>query len=208
MTTVVIWPTGKTSDEITRKTRNEMRQVRTHTWAPSTSPKLKSSQDLSIRVNPEVTKEVMHHADLWVDGGLHLYLHVCKVVHPSLESSDPFHRALSLVNPITDEPLQRSVPVRVPGRGGSSGLEARLRVTLRGVITTTLMVTRVATPIPSVPLGLLRVSLRCSHGLLCCLHASPPASARWSYEAVVCLSHPIKLQCKTSTRVQSKAWVR
>jgi hypothetical protein len=41
-----------------------MRQVRTHFWAPGTSPKLKSLQDLSIRVNPEVTKEVMHHAGL------------------------------------------------------------------------------------------------------------------------------------------------
>jgi hypothetical protein len=55
---------GKTSDEITGKDGNEMRQVRTHTWAPDTSPKLKSLQDLSIRVNPEVTKEVVHHADL------------------------------------------------------------------------------------------------------------------------------------------------
>jgi hypothetical protein len=52
---------GKTSDEITW---NETRQVRTHTWAPDTSPKLKSLQDLSIRVNPEVTDEVMHHAGL------------------------------------------------------------------------------------------------------------------------------------------------
>jgi hypothetical protein len=41
-----------------------MRQVRTHTWAPDTSSKLKSLQDLSIRVNPEVTKEVLHHAGL------------------------------------------------------------------------------------------------------------------------------------------------
>jgi hypothetical protein len=41
-----------------------MRQVRTHTRAPSTSPKLKSLQDLSIRVNPEVIEEVMHHAGL------------------------------------------------------------------------------------------------------------------------------------------------
>jgi hypothetical protein len=41
-----------------------MRQVMTHTWAPDTSPKLKSLQDLSIRVNPEVTEEVMHHAGL------------------------------------------------------------------------------------------------------------------------------------------------
>jgi hypothetical protein len=39
-----------------------MRQVGTHTWALGTSPKLKSLQDLSIRVNPEVTEEVMHHA--------------------------------------------------------------------------------------------------------------------------------------------------
>jgi hypothetical protein len=42
-----------------------------------------------------------------------------------LESSDPFHHALSLVNPITNVPLQRSVPVRVPGRGEGSGSEAR-----------------------------------------------------------------------------------
>jgi hypothetical protein len=52
-----------------------MRQVRTHTWACGTSPKLKSLQDLSIRVNPEVTEEVVHHACQSVDGGLHLRLH-------------------------------------------------------------------------------------------------------------------------------------
>jgi hypothetical protein len=182
--------------------------VRTHTWAPDTSPKLKSLQDLNIRVNPEVTKEVVHHPGLQVDGGFHLCLNMCKVIHPSLESSDPFHRALSLVNPITDVPMQRSVPVNIPGRGGGSGSEARLRVTMRGVVTTTLMVTRVATPIPSVPLWLLRVSLWCSRGLLCCHHTSSPTSVRWSCEAVVHLSHPIKLQCKTFMRVQSKAWVR
>jgi hypothetical protein len=39
-----------------------MRQVQTHTWAPGTSSKLKSWQDLSIMVNPEVTEEFMHHA--------------------------------------------------------------------------------------------------------------------------------------------------
>jgi hypothetical protein len=55
---------GKTSDEITRKAENKKRQVQTHTRAPGTSPKLKSLQDLSIRVNPKVTKEVMHHAAL------------------------------------------------------------------------------------------------------------------------------------------------
>jgi hypothetical protein len=155
-----------------------------------------------------VTEEVLHHAGLLVDGGLHLHLHVCKVIHPMLESSDPFHHVLNLVNAIIDVPLQRGVPVRVPDRGGGSVSEARLGVTLRGVVTTTLMVTRVATPIPSVPMGLLRVSLRCCCGLLCCLHMSSPVSARWSCEAVARLSHPIKLQCKTFTRVQSKARVR
>jgi hypothetical protein len=55
---------NETSDKITRKTGNETRQERTHTWAPDTSPKLKSLQDLSIRVNPEVTEEVMHHVGL------------------------------------------------------------------------------------------------------------------------------------------------
>jgi hypothetical protein len=79
-----------------------MRQVQTHTWAPATSPKVKSLQDLSVRVNPEVAEEVMHHASLRVDGGLHLHLHACKVIHLMLESSGPFHHMLSLVNPITD----------------------------------------------------------------------------------------------------------
>jgi hypothetical protein len=136
---VVIWPTGKTRDKITEKAVNEMRQVRIHTWAPGTSFKLKSSQDLSIRVNPEVTEEVVHHAGLWLDGGLHLRLHMCKVIHPMLESYDPLHRALSLVNPITNVPLQRSVPVKVPDWGRDSSSEARLRVTVRGVVNTTLM---------------------------------------------------------------------
>jgi hypothetical protein len=126
MTTVVIRSTGKTSDEVTGKARNEMRQVQTHTWAPGTSPKLKSLQDLSIRVNPEMTEEVVHHASLWVNGGLHLRLHMCKVIHLMLESSDPFHCALSLVNPITDLLLRRGIPVRVPGRDGGSVSEARL----------------------------------------------------------------------------------
>jgi hypothetical protein len=125
-----------------------MRQVRTHTWAPGTSPKLKSLQELSIRVNLEVTEEVVHHASLWLDGGLHLHLHMCKVIHPLLESSDPFPSVLSLVNPIIYVPLQRSVPVRVPGRGGGSDSKARLGVIVRGVVTTTLMVTRVPPQYP------------------------------------------------------------
>jgi hypothetical protein len=72
---------------------------------------------------------------------------------------------------------------------------------MRGVVTTTIMVTQVATPIPSVPLELLRVNLWCSGGLLCCLHTSSPVSMRLSYEAVVHLSDLIKLQCKTFTRI-------
>jgi dihydrodipicolinate reductase len=55
---------SETSDKITEKTGNEMRQAMTHTWAPGTSFKLKSLQDLSIRVNFEVTEEVMHHDGL------------------------------------------------------------------------------------------------------------------------------------------------
>jgi hypothetical protein len=113
-----------------------MRQVRTHTCAPGTSPKLKSLQDLSTRVKPEVTEEGRHHDGLWADGGLHLRLHMCKIIHPSHESSDPLHPALSLVSPITSVPLQRSIPVEVPGRGRGSGLEASLGVTMRGVVTT------------------------------------------------------------------------
>jgi hypothetical protein len=201
MATTVVRQMGKTSDEITRKAGNKMSQVRTHTWAPGTSPKLKSLQDLSIRVNSEVTEDVMHHAGLWVNQGLHLHLHVYKVIHLSLKLPDPFHCVLSLVSPIIGVPLQWSIPVGVPGRGGGSGSEARLGVTMRGVVTTTLMVTRVATLIPSVPLGLLRVSLWCSRGLVCCLHASSPVSARWSCEAMVRHSYLIKLQCKTFTSI-------
>jgi hypothetical protein len=66
-----------------------MRQVQPHTMEPGTSPKLKSLQDLSIRVNPEMTEQVMHHAGLRVDGGLHLRLHMCKVIHPMLEHPIP-----------------------------------------------------------------------------------------------------------------------
>jgi hypothetical protein len=136
---------------------------------------------------------------------LHLHLCMCKVIHLMLESSNPFHRTLNLVNPVTDVPLQRSIPVRVPGRGEGSGSEASLRVTVRGLVTTTLMVTRVATSILSVPLGLLRLSLRCSRGLLCYLHMNSLVSARQSFEAMVCLFHPIKLHCKTSQEYSRRA---
>jgi hypothetical protein len=128
-------------------------------------------------------------------------LHVCKVINPLVESFDPFHHTLSLVNPITDVSLQRSVPVKVPGRSGGSSSEARLGVTVTRIVTTTLMVTQVPNPIPSDQLGLLRVSLWCSRGLLCYLHMRSPENARWSSEDVACLLHLIKLQCKTFTRI-------
>jgi hypothetical protein len=56
--------TNETSDKIAGKTGNKMRQARTHTWTPDTSLKVKSLQDLSIRVNPEVTGEVVRHVGL------------------------------------------------------------------------------------------------------------------------------------------------
>jgi hypothetical protein len=56
--------TNEASDKITGKVGNGMTQARTHTWAPDISPNLKSLQDLSIRVNPEVNEEVVHHVGL------------------------------------------------------------------------------------------------------------------------------------------------
>jgi hypothetical protein len=55
---------GKASDEITGKAGNKTREVRTHTWAPDIYPKIKSMQDLSISVNPGVTKDVVHHVGM------------------------------------------------------------------------------------------------------------------------------------------------
>jgi hypothetical protein len=81
-------------------------------------------------------------------------LHMCKVINPLVESFDPCHHTLSLVNPITDVSLQRSVAVKVPGRSGGSSSEARLGVTVTRIVTTTLLVTQVPNPIPSDQLGL------------------------------------------------------
>jgi hypothetical protein len=79
------------------------------------------------------------------------YISVCmyaKSSRPPLESSDPFYHALSLDRPITDIRFQRKVPAEVPSRDGDSSSDVRLGVTVRLVITTTLMVTQVATLIP------------------------------------------------------------
>jgi hypothetical protein len=64
MATAMIRLMGKTNDEITGKSENKMRQVRTHTWAPGTSSMLKSLHGLSTRVNPKVIEEVVHYAGL------------------------------------------------------------------------------------------------------------------------------------------------
>jgi dihydrodipicolinate reductase len=55
---------NETSDKITEKIGNKMRQARTHTRAPDISPKLKSFQVLTIRVNPKVTEVVVNHVGL------------------------------------------------------------------------------------------------------------------------------------------------
>jgi hypothetical protein len=81
---VVIWPTGKTNDEITGKLRTK--------WDKRGLIPRHPAQDLSNKVNPEVTEEVVHHAGMWVNGCLHFYLHSCKVIHPLLESSNHLRR--------------------------------------------------------------------------------------------------------------------
>jgi hypothetical protein len=53
----------------------------THTWALDISPKLKSLQDLSIWVNPKVTKEVVHHAGPKDVGKLFIHSNPLKQVH-------------------------------------------------------------------------------------------------------------------------------
>jgi hypothetical protein len=58
-----------------------MSQARIHTWAPDISPKLKSLQYLSIRFNPEVTEEVVHHV---VCESMDAFISVCMVAKSSI----------------------------------------------------------------------------------------------------------------------------
>jgi hypothetical protein len=73
--------TNETSDKITGKLGMEWDNWGLIPGHPTSPPKLKSLQDLSIRVNLEVTEEVMHHASLWVKGTC---IFVCMVAKSSI----------------------------------------------------------------------------------------------------------------------------
>jgi hypothetical protein len=101
------------------------------------------------------------HQDLWnwgtcgktIGGGcMYLRLHVLELVHLVLDPSNPLHRTFCLVHPVTNIPLERVVRVGELGRGGGSGSVAWTWGTVRIVWTTTLLIPRKATAVPSVPL--------------------------------------------------------
>jgi hypothetical protein len=96
-----------------------------------------------------VIEEIVDHISLSVDGGT-------KLPYRVLESFNPLHHLLYLVRPITNIPLKGVIPIGVPCWGGGPCSTAEPRRTVRLVGTTTLLVLWVTTPIPSVPLGLLR----------------------------------------------------
>jgi hypothetical protein len=95
-----------------------------------------------------------------------------KFPHHAIESSNSLHHPLCLVSPITNIPLKGVIPVGVLCRGRDSCSMAEPGRTMRvvRVRTTAPLVLRVSTLIPSVPLGLLRVSMWFGGVLLCCLH--------------------------------------
>jgi hypothetical protein len=107
---------------------------------PDSTPKLKSLQDLSIRINVKVTEEIVDHIGLWINGGKHLLYRV-------LESSNLLHRPFCLVRLITNIPLNGVIPVRVPRRGGGPCSMTELGRTMRTIGTTALLVLWVTTPI-------------------------------------------------------------
>jgi hypothetical protein len=84
---------NKTSDEMTRKKwgswQTEQPLIPEH---PGYSPNLKSLQDLSIRFEAVVTKEVVDDASLWVDGGTQHHLSAFLSLHCVLDPSDPLHQ--------------------------------------------------------------------------------------------------------------------
>jgi hypothetical protein len=121
------------------------------------------------------------HVSLWVDRGM-------KFPHHVLKSSNSLHSLLCLVNSITKIPLKRVILVRVPCRSEGSCSTTEPGRTMRVVKTTAPLVLRVSTLIPSVPLGLPRVSLWFGGVLLCCLHASTLSCERWAWVAMVHIS--------------------
>jgi hypothetical protein len=59
---------------------------------PDYSSKLKSFQELNIRFEAMVTKEVVDDVGLWVDGGTQHRLSVSLSLHRVLDPSDPLHQ--------------------------------------------------------------------------------------------------------------------
>jgi hypothetical protein len=145
---------------------------------PGSFAKLKYLQDLSVRIKTKVAEEVVDDVSLGVDGGAQLRSNSHILLQCVLDQSDPLHRLLCLVCLITATPLERVLPVWVACRGGGPCSVADPGRIVRVLGTTALLVLRVTTPIPNVPLGLLRGILWCNGGLLCCLQASTSTSAR------------------------------
>jgi hypothetical protein len=107
-----------------------MRKV-AHTLSAGPSHKLKSLQDLSIRVNAEVVEEVVQHADVRFDGRVYLHLHTLELFHPTLDLFDPLHNAFCLAHPVTNISLEGVVPVGELGKGRGSNSVAWPRGTMR-----------------------------------------------------------------------------
>jgi hypothetical protein len=59
---------------------------------PGYTPKLKSLQDLGIRFESMVTKEVVDDAGLWVNGGTQHHLSASLSLHRVLDLLDPLHQ--------------------------------------------------------------------------------------------------------------------
>jgi hypothetical protein len=59
---------------------------------PGYYPKLKSLQDLGIRFEAMVTKEVIDDAGMWVNGGMQHRLSASLSLHHVLNLSDPLHQ--------------------------------------------------------------------------------------------------------------------
>jgi hypothetical protein len=65
----------------------------------SSSPKLKSLQDLSIRIDAKVVEETIDYVGMWVDGGLQLRILLQCVLDPS-DPLQKFHYKTVTLNPI------------------------------------------------------------------------------------------------------------
>jgi hypothetical protein len=95
-----------------------MKRAPTDNCAPGSSPKLKSLQDLSVRIKTKVVDEAVDDVSLGVDGRAQHHLNSHVLLHHVLYPSNPFHYPLCLVCPIADIPLKRVIPAGVVCRGG------------------------------------------------------------------------------------------